>query len=176
MASAAVTSVCPTAEDVFAQVEQYPWDVDEEFHGGLSAILGPDPTPDQASALTLRARCFYYSRKFNTSVDFDGYKAWRQAKHLPPPSLRFNGTVAASAEDPLLQTSAEPPAPEAPRFSYQDIVEMIQTGKPVPGIKEIPNTVLEGQGTQATRTVRRKPWEKDVSSEPAPQSEVRSES
>lgn len=38
---------------------------------------------------------------------------------------------------------------------------MIQSGKPVPGIKDIPDTVLAGQGTSSTATTRRKPWEKD---------------
>jgi hypothetical protein len=31
----------------------------------------------------------------------------------------------------------------------------------VPGIKEIPNTVLEGQGTEPVKARRKKPWEKD---------------
>jgi hypothetical protein len=31
----------------------------------------------------------------------------------------------------------------------------------VPGIKEIPPTVLEGQGTQSSAPRRKKPWEKD---------------
>jgi hypothetical protein len=38
---------------------------------------------------------------------------------------------------------------------------MIQSGKPVPGIKDIPPTVLEGQGTQSSAQRRKKPWEKD---------------
>lgn len=39
---------------------------------------------------------------------------------------------------------------------------MIAQGKPIPGIKEIPDTILEGQGTHASATQRKKPWEKDV--------------
>jgi hypothetical protein len=50
---------------------------------------------------------------------------------------------------------------ESPRLSYQEVVELIQSGKPIPGIKEIPNTVLDGQGTQSTQPRRRKPWEKE---------------
>ncbi len=52
--------------------------------------------------------------------------------------------------------------PEPPRLSYQEVVELIQSGKPIPGIKEIPNTVLDGQGTQSTQPRRRKPWEKEA--------------
>lgn len=54
-------------------------------------------------------------------------------------------------------------------MSYQEIVDLIQSGKPVPGIKEIPTTVLAGQGTTAAKERRRKPWEKDT---PAPGGET----
>ncbi len=47
---------------VFQQLEQYPWTSDPEFQSGLQAILGPNPDPEQAEQLTLRARCFYFSR------------------------------------------------------------------------------------------------------------------
>ena len=47
---------------LFANVDSYPWDSDTEFQGGLLAILGSDPAPEQANELVLRARCFYYER------------------------------------------------------------------------------------------------------------------
>ena len=47
---------------VFQQLEDYPWDSDPEFQSGLQAILGPNPSTDQAEHLTLRARCFYLAR------------------------------------------------------------------------------------------------------------------
>jgi len=46
----------------YEELDQYPWDSDTEFQGGLTAILGNNPPPEQASELTLRARCFYYQR------------------------------------------------------------------------------------------------------------------
>ena len=59
-----IVEVGGESEDVrlFQQLEQYPWDSDEEFQSGLRAILGPNPSSTQAEQLTLRARCFYYSR------------------------------------------------------------------------------------------------------------------
>lgn len=47
---------------VYEELDLYPWEEDTEFQGGLTAILGNDPPPEQASELTLRARCFYYQR------------------------------------------------------------------------------------------------------------------
>ena len=46
----------------FQQLEDYAWDSDTEFQSGLQAILGPDPSAEQAEHLTLRARCFYFAR------------------------------------------------------------------------------------------------------------------
>ncbi|KAK4983335.1 hypothetical protein LTR50_007288 [Elasticomyces elasticus] len=45
--------------------------------------------------------------------------------------------------------------------SFADIVAMIQEGKPIPGVKDIPDTVLEGQATTPVASKRRKPWEKE---------------
>ena len=41
------------------------------------------------------------------------------------------------------------------------MVELITTGQPIPGIKEIPDTVLEGRASRAIPVKRKKPWEKD---------------
>ena len=46
----------------FQQLEDYDWDSDLEFQRGLQAILGSNPSPEQADHLTLRARCFYLAR------------------------------------------------------------------------------------------------------------------
>jgi hypothetical protein len=48
--------------DVYEALDHYNWDDDIEFQAGLSAILGSNSTPEQATELALRARCFYYAR------------------------------------------------------------------------------------------------------------------
>ena len=48
---------------VYEQLDKYSWNTDDEFQNGLRAILGSNPTPEQMENLTLRARCFYYSRQ-----------------------------------------------------------------------------------------------------------------
>lgn len=62
---------------------------------------------------------------------------------------------------PILADASEPPAPYPTSFAH--IVELITSGQPVPGIKEIPSTVLTGQGTEPAKARRKKPWEKDES-------------
>ncbi|KAH7355947.1 hypothetical protein BKA66DRAFT_539632 [Pyrenochaeta sp. MPI-SDFR-AT-0127] len=156
--------------DVYEALETYNWDDDAEFQSGLSAILGSNSSPEQAAELALRARCFYYARKYTINVDFDAYKAYRSARNRPPPSPPTSTDVLSPLEGlpapdtaggilPAPENPNEPPAPYPTSFAH--IVELITSGKPVPGIKEIPPTVLEGQGTQAAKARRKKPWEKD---------------
>ncbi|KAF1961560.1 hypothetical protein CC80DRAFT_464546 [Byssothecium circinans] len=166
--------------DVYEALENYNWDDDVEFQAGLSAILGSNSSPEQASELTLRARCFYYARKYNINVDFDAYKTYRTASGrpalVPPPQANTNGGQAIDSQIPDVPVSAEaaggilpsatpnanePPAPYPTSFAH--IVELVTTGQPIPGIKEIPPTVLAGQGSQAAQFKRKKPWEKDNS-------------
>lgn len=136
------------------------------------------------------------SRKYNKTIDFDAYKAYRSARNRPPPTPPSSTNVLASsvvddvipdststststhtsalaststpasapASEPsgIMPTPTSPSEPPAPYpTSFAHIVELITSGKPVPGIKEIPPTVLEGQGTAASKPKRKKPWEKD---------------
>ncbi|KAJ4313294.1 hypothetical protein N0V94_007020 [Neodidymelliopsis sp. IMI 364377] len=151
--------------DMYEALENYNWDDDVEFQAGLSAILGSNSSPEQAAELALRARCFYYARKFNVIVDFDTYKAYRNARGRPPPQT--NGVqpldfteVSHDASSEVTLTTESPSIPQYPT-SFAHIVELITSGQPIPGIKEIPDTVLTGQGTQPEKPRRRKPWEKD---------------
>lgn len=106
------------------------------------------------------------------NIDFDGYKAYRTARGRPPPTPPTTAPRAAAApvgDDasggimPAPADASEPPAPYPTSFAH--IVELITSGQPVPGIKEIPSTVLTGQGTEPVKQRRKKPWEKDDSGE-----------
>jgi hypothetical protein len=151
---------------LYSQLDAYPWAEDEEFQGGLRAILGSVQDPAQVEHLTLRAKCYYYARKAGQPVDFDGYTSWVESGGTT------NGTTGIY--DPLLQERpiastavdedtggmggglADAPKPA----SFAEICALIQEGKPIPGIKDIPDTVLEGQASESQTQTRRKPWEK----------------
>ena len=51
-------------DSFFQQIDTYNWSTDSEFQSGLRAILGSSNSlpQEQAEQLTLRARCFYFSR------------------------------------------------------------------------------------------------------------------
>lgn len=162
--------------------------VTDLLQGGLSAILGSSSSPSQAQELTLRARCFYYSRKKTIPVDFDAYKAWREHIDAPPPSApksnstsspKSTSSVSSAAPAPLFTNgTSSPPVPPSEEVSgsveepapypqtFTDIVALITSGAPIPGIKDIPPTILHGHATQPASSRRKKPWEKDVAELP----------
>jgi hypothetical protein len=122
-------------------------------------------------------------RKYSKNIDFNAYKAYRDARNRPPPTPpTSNNALRHSVVDEVLESSSNglaingpanneaggilptPATPgELPSYptSFAHIVELITSGQPIPGIKEIPPTVLDGQGTQANKPRRKKPWEKD---------------
>lgn len=99
-------------------------------------------------------------RKSKVPVNFEAYQDWLQSQ---------NHTAAESqsalATEPA-QSSSMGDAP--PPASFAEICALIAEGKPIPGIKDIPDTILEGQGTQAQAPRRKKPWEKDATAAPTP--------
>ena len=147
---------------LFNQLDNYPWDDDHEFQNGLKAITGSTEDQAQLEHLTLRAKCFYYARKSGTKVDFEGYKRWVE-------NGQTNGLGSQPVEDaPAVQAAESQSAStesgamgDAPKpASFAEICELIAEGKPIPGIKDIPDTVLEGQSTVSQAAKRTKPWEK----------------
>lgn len=140
---------------------------------------------DRDDNVTLQAKCFYFSRldlsteyleaialtmtillswfrkeKLPTPVNIGNYQLWLQARPTaaeaagPINQQQLNSVVSEDrANAPLKQ--AEPAYPS----SFAHIVELITTGKPIPGIQQIPDTILAGQDTPSARSRRRKPWE-----------------
>ncbi|KAL4927820.1 DUF5572 domain-containing protein [Aspergillus undulatus] len=103
--------------------------------------------------------------KLTPPLDVAGYKAWLEARPTHSTSFvgsREYGSIATSSSlcgnrDQELSTS--PPEPTYPT-SFAHIVELITTGQPVPGIQEIPDTLLTGQGAESAKPRRLKPWER----------------
>lgn len=150
---------------LYNQLDAYPWSTDEEFQGGLRAILGSVQDRAQIEHLTLRAKCYYFARKSGTPVDFDGYKQWTENQpqanggHIPYDPL-IEGQALQQTEGSAeggMGGMATAPKPA----SFAEICALIQEGKPIPGIKDIPDTILEGQASDASVQKRRKPWEKE---------------
>ncbi|KAL5001408.1 hypothetical protein BDV10DRAFT_5362 [Aspergillus recurvatus] len=111
---------------------------------------------------------FFSTRKNNLALPLDvaTYKSWLETRRVSSASVDDSREIDSSAMSaPLLSgitntvstsTSQEPAYPT----SFAHIVELITTGQPVPGIQQIPDTLLTGQGAASAKPKRLKPWEK----------------
>lgn len=67
----------------------------------------------------------------------------------------LSATSTTTTEELPPSYTSPPPYPQ----SFSHLVQLITTGQTIPGIKEVPNTLLTGQGSKAVESKRRKPWE-----------------
>ncbi|PKY03977.1 hypothetical protein P168DRAFT_327991 [Aspergillus campestris IBT 28561] len=168
----------PATESLFKQLESYPFLTDREFASGLSIILGHPETPateaeiSRTDDLVLQAKCFYFSKKANLSapLDFAAYKHWLGSVTAPAPSegaktaetQQHQLNTSTAVEQPLTESPGQGTRHQEPSYpsSFAHIVELITTGQPIPGIQQIPDTVLTGHDTPSSKPSRQKPWEK----------------
>lgn len=142
------------------------------FQSGLYAILG-DPNSDtqqQASFVDMatHARIFYYAQRIGVSVDFATYQSWlaQHPDHNPPHVLPeeyistnqgTNGKQpeavpalpwqqAAPKADLYVDKTAASPTGGEPNYpmGFAEMLKLLQEGKEIPGIRQIPNTVARG--------------------------------
>lgn len=105
-------------------------------------------------------------------LDFAAYRAWLASNAAAVPSsentsqLQQDSSGQASKSSPPDTTTLSSPAPthaQEPTYpsSFAHIVELITTGQPIPGIQQIPDTVLTGHDTSSAKPRRLKPWERE---------------
>ncbi|KGO36643.1 hypothetical protein PEX1_026200 [Penicillium expansum] len=160
----------PSEAQVFERLQSYSFTSDPEFANGLSIILGHPNTPatevemNRDDDLVLQAKCFFFSRKENLTpaIDFAAFKSWLAGRATEPQGLNNTALQISEASDPGTSgpESSTNPEPAYPS-SFAHIVELITTGQPIPGIQDIPDTVLSGHDISSEKPRRRKPWEKD---------------
>lgn len=140
---------------------------DRILQSGLYAILGdpnsknPRGTP---SELAIHARIFYYAQRVGVHVDFAQYKAWlaENPQHIAPDVLpeAYKALDSEPSNVPAWQASAPKtelyvekntaPGKEVPQggdqpaypMGFAEMLDRIQKGLPIPGIKDIPDTVV----------------------------------
>ncbi|KJZ80362.1 hypothetical protein HIM_00212 [Hirsutella minnesotensis 3608] len=174
-------------DSIFRAFDAYPWSKDKTFLSGLSAILGEPNSQGQRGSLVdiaTHARIFYYSQRIGVQIDFARYQAWlaRNPGHQPPQLVASDAQRDPSSNPVLPWQQAAPkaelfvhrsatPAPQdgttgEPNYpmAFAEMLKLLQEGKPVPGIRQIPNTVVRDPSVKpvGARTAPRKPWEKDA--------------
>lgn len=112
--------------------------------------------------MATHARIFYYTQKIGVAIDFSHYQSWlsQHPEHqlpdvLPheyvtpksPPPASLPWQQAAPKADLYIDKKAAANAnPDGGEPSYPmgfaDMIRLLQEGKEVPGIRQIPNTVV----------------------------------
>ncbi|KAI5852139.1 hypothetical protein BZA05DRAFT_36514 [Tricharina praecox] len=157
----------PTSAEskTFFKIRDYTWENNAEFQAGLRSIVSSAAAND-VRVLTNRAKCFYFAKKTGVHVSDAEYQAWLDGGMTSPPTTpdehedeHEHGHGHEEVEQEAGGEKDEAPYPK----SFAEVVELITAGKPIPGIMEIPDTILPlpTEAEAATAPVRRKPWEKE---------------
>ncbi|ORZ00832.1 hypothetical protein BCR43DRAFT_485874 [Syncephalastrum racemosum] len=121
----------------------------------------------------LQGKCIYiyiymltFPQRFIQPLTLDELRAWKASKEGAKPwSQRQQQGAAPGTPTPSRQTYEEDEdkeigiAPQSVKFTFQELVEMIESGQEIPGIKQIPNKINEGAPSEPKMSARRKPWE-----------------
>lgn len=157
-------------EDVYIDYLNYDWESFDEFQEGLKQILDgflenlkeQDPSATSIPALDKQqlidqAKSFFYCSHTGNILNLDDFQQWKIAngdKYIKNKKISELPQQESSDQQPQ-SLSQDPPYSS----NYQQVVELIMSGKPIPGIKEIPDTVLPEQSSTSTAKPRTKPWE-----------------
>lgn len=107
--------------------------VNQNNDGKINEIITEIPAAEK-SRLTMQAKVFFFCSATGEILNIEDYEEWRTNK-------------SEQVQEPEYSSN------------YQEIVKLILEGKEVPGIKQIPDTVLEGETSESKVGERRKPWE-----------------
>ncbi|KAK6464238.1 hypothetical protein DFJ63DRAFT_333816 [Scheffersomyces coipomensis] len=166
-------------EEVYKEYLNYDWNSFSDFQDGVKQILdnyldnlkesNPStisiPALDQQQLIE-QAKSFYYCSHTGNILNIDDYTQWKLHngdKYDKNKKITEIEEDVKPSEEPEATTdnaSSDPPYSS----NYQELVELIVSGKPVPGIKHIPDTVLSDQSSTSKASQRVKPWEKNNTS------------
>ncbi len=104
--------------------------------------------------MIIQAKAFYFSKKEQVNLDLSGYNEWLKNK-------------TSSTADKTNTSNSKPPY----SLNYQQLVELISSGQPIPGIQNVPNIVLKNASAPSEAKPRKKPWEIKAEQEAKKQAE-----
>ncbi|KAI5970006.1 hypothetical protein CANMA_000946 [Candida margitis] len=156
-------------EEVYKEYLNYDWAADTDFQQGLTEILDSyltnikEQDPSQTSIpnldkmqLTNQAKSFFFCQKTGHILNIEDFEEWKLHN-----GDKFDKNAKIVELDESAREDDDATANDDPPYSsnYQNLAELIMSGKPVPGIKEIPPVVLTDQGSEPSAAQRKKPWE-----------------
>lgn len=119
--------------------------------------LSTEIPADQKDRLSMQAKSYHFCLKTGNIFNIEDYLEWKQQQSSESqPKIQEQPIVQEVKKVEELKTEEEEPEYSS---NYQNVVEKIIKGEPIPGIKQIPDTVLEGQSSTSKADMRKKPWE-----------------
>lgn len=147
--------------------ETHDWQNDERFQAGLCTVLQNVNEQDREE-VEQQAKLFYWKR---LNAEQEMSKPGKESTETDDNTESKTKTDTKTDHNTNQLDQPDQPGPaadkpdtsqnEEPRPSrYADIVQLILSGKPVPGIREIPDTLLGADaGSKPVVARRKKPWE-----------------
>ncbi|ODV95801.1 hypothetical protein PACTADRAFT_33008 [Pachysolen tannophilus NRRL Y-2460] len=166
MSSLADSSEATSQEDVYLQFYRYDFENFPEYQQGLQQVFADyliqynsnlQPGQKELSEiseiesstknqLTLQAKVYFFCEKTNEILNLEDYFDWKK---------NFESKI-----EEVTDHNIETDAPYS--SNYEKIVDLILNNKPVPGIKKIPEVILdEATASKHELKERKKPWEKE---------------
>ncbi|KAL2105992.1 hypothetical protein VUR80DRAFT_7436 [Thermomyces stellatus] len=158
--------------DLFTAFDTYPWSKDQRFMDLIrKALQKPSPNPQ---AIIRHARTAYFTRVLGFPLSPESYAAFLAANpcHTPAddsllaiiqgvPAWQVAAPKADLFVDKTVRDSGDGPSYPG-RFA--ELIRCIKEGTPVPGVREIPDTILRDPSAKpfGSRPAPRKPWEKEM--------------
>lgn len=122
--------------------------------------------------MATHARIFYYTQRIGVHIDFASYQNWlsKHPDHSSPDILPPEYKKASEAEPASLDwqkaapktdlyvdrkaAAQSTPGGDEPAYpmAFAEMIKLLQEGKEVPGIRQIPNTVIRDPVRQRATT------------------------
>lgn len=177
-------SIPSDLESLYKSIDSYDWENDNvyqasdlfRFHQNSQLICQKRAVQNMSRSanlttyeLELRAKCFYWTRKTTTHIDFSSYRNWKLAQDQTSSTNSTHQKPEGSLEEPSTAERKDPEDLIPYSQNFEEVAKMIMSGQShlLPGIKEISPVVLTDKITPPSVGLRKKPWESDNAESPA---------
>lgn len=155
-----------------------------------NGVFNPERIPQaDREQLQLQTQIYVFCLETDNILELQDYQYWlatsanSQAQQPAAETDSNAGATAgvardvhaadeAAASDAAVAVDSNPPQEEY-SSNYQEIVDMIVNNKEIPGVRQIPKTILDPADASASvLQQRKKPWEKEEDPAPSPNVEA----
>ncbi|GME69066.1 unnamed protein product [[Candida] boidinii] len=170
-------------EEVFLQFYNYDFDSNEQYVNGLQEVYkqflfvksdtdieikkdiskGIIDTSkikdDEKDKLSMQAKVFFFCCETGNILELEDYKEWQKkyVKHQKLHEIEDKDGKDDKSQSQDQSVSSDPPYSS----NYEELVDLIMNSKPIPGIKQIPDVVLDpNTASKHALNERKKPWER----------------